>query len=77
MIPREPKLIGKSFLKENKPLNGRYVYKTPNPNHPTGWTKTVYFFKNGKLHGTPAMIYPDGREEDWDNGNFIKISFMP
>jgi hypothetical protein len=42
-----------------------------------GIRTTVYHFKEGKLHGTPAIQYPDGLEEDWDNGNFIKISLLP
>jgi hypothetical protein len=22
-------------------------------------------------------MYPDGQEEDWDNGNFVEISLLP
>jgi len=78
MSPREPEKIGQIFKDEDgKPLEGQKVLKQPDEDSTTGFIDTFYSFKNGKIHGTPAIEYPDGQEEDWDNGSFVKIALPP
>jgi hypothetical protein len=35
------------------------------------------WYKDGKLHGDPAIEYPDGLAEEWDNGKFVKTMRLP
>ena len=78
MAPREPELIGKTFSAEDGTLlEGPYFFNEPNEEYATGFKTTEYNYKNGKIHGSPAIMYPDGQEEDWDNGNFVEISLLP
>ena len=76
--PREPEFIDKVETNDDEqPLQGRFVRKTPCEEHPIGWITTEYYFTNGKLHGSPAIIYPDGRKEDWENGVFVRVTPPP
>jgi len=76
--PREPELAGKCTTDdEGKPLNGEYALGYYDPESPVYYTRTIYNYKDGKIHGSPAIIYPDGQEEDWDKGEFVKISLIP
>ncbi|MCL2411889.1 MAG: hypothetical protein FWC97_09640 [Treponema sp.] len=77
MTPRQPQLQNKVF-KDDKgvPYNGQRVIVVPtkDKNYFSGYIETWVTYNNGKLHGNPAIIYPDGLEEEWDNGKFVKIS---
>jgi hypothetical protein len=35
------------------------------------------WYLDGKLHGSPAIVYPDGLEEEWTDGKFEKILQLP
>ncbi|MDR0312708.1 MAG: hypothetical protein LBI14_03850 [Treponema sp.] len=78
MGPREKELIGKIFKdKDGKPYQDVRFLQVPNRKYATGYMVTVLNFRDGKLHGSPAIVYPDGWEEDWEDGNFIKVSRPP
>jgi len=36
-----------------------------------------FWFLDGKLHGNPAIVYPDGLEEEWIDGKFVKTLQLP
>lgn len=38
-------------------------------------TQMSYF--EGKLHGVPAVIHPDGRTEDWNHGELLRADPPP
>ena len=78
MRPRQPSLIGKIF----KDTDGTYYHgqrfiQIADSDMPTGYVTTEIHYLDGKIHGKPAIIYPDGQEEEWENGNFIAISALP
>ena len=80
MSARQPELIGKTFTDEDghKYEGWRYLTKyTNNPEYPTGMIITDVQYRNGKVHGNPAIVYQDGQEEQWDNGQFVKILELP
>jgi antitoxin component YwqK of YwqJK toxin-antitoxin module len=76
--PREPEKVGKIFTDKNgKKYNGKYFYRIPDVNEITGFIATELNYLDGKLHGSPAISYPDGQQEEWKNGNFVKILRFP
>jgi hypothetical protein len=78
MEPRQPELANKIFYDENKKkYNGQRFLQKADNEMPSGITLTEVNYLNGKIHGNPAIIYPDGLEEDWQNGNFVKVNKLP
>ena len=78
MTPRQPELIGQVFTdKNNVKYEGQRFIQINDKSMPTGFITTEINYLHGKIHGKPAIIYPDGLEEDWDNGTFIKVSGLP
>jgi len=78
MGPREKELIGKVFKDENGiPYQGQRFIQVVNLDTITGFMDTEMNYLNGKAHGNPAIIYPDGLEEQWENGSFIKTTHLP
>ena len=78
MEPREPDLIDKVFKDDDgEPLNGQYFLSVRNEKERFSTHTTEYNYYNGKIHGEQAIIYPDGLEETWENGVFIKINRPP
>jgi hypothetical protein len=64
MSTRIPMFIEKTFNDENgNPRQGKF-----NIEHP----KAIVICVNGKLDGKPAIIFPDGYVEDWEDGQFIR-----
>jgi len=78
MQPRQKELVGKTFFdKEGNKYEGwRYILEK-NEKMDTGYDETQVRYKNGKLHGEPAIVYQDGREEDWQDGFFVKVAELP
>jgi hypothetical protein len=75
---RLPELIGKIFSDENGlRYDGQRFIKIPNPNMPTGFQTTEINYLHGKIHGSPAIVYPDGQEEEWNDGNFVQLLALP
>jgi len=75
MKPRESNLIGKQFKDDDgKLLQGPFYFTITDLTQPTGVLATFYHYKDGLIHGSPAIAYPDGQEEDWEMGNFVRIS---
>lgn len=75
MRPRQPELVGKIFKDaDDNPLEGTYILAIADDKQPTRHVTTTYSHKNGKVHGNPAVQYPDGQEEIWEDGSFIEVS---
>ena len=78
MPTRQLEWEGKIFCdSDDKPHNGEMFYDIPDDSYTTGFLTTILHFKDGKIHGSPAIIYPDGMEEEWDNGAFVKVIKPP
>ena len=78
MRPRQQDLIGRVFTgADGKPYEGQRFIQIHNDNTPTGFLTTEIHYLKGKIHGDPAIIYPDGREERWENGQFIEVTELP
>jgi len=78
MKPRQPECIGKVFKdKDGKPYEGEREIGIPDRNSPTMYQSINVFYHKGKLHGDPAIIYPDGLAETWENGQPVKIKELP
>jgi hypothetical protein len=78
MGPREKELIGKIFKdKDGKPYQDVRWLCVPNKEYAMGAVITIINYRDGKLHGSPAIKYPDGWEEEWEDGNFIKVLRPP
>jgi hypothetical protein len=78
MIPRNPELAGKTFRDENgKPLEGTKYLIVDDASMYFGFSSIILNYMNGKLHGTPAVKYPDGQQEVWENGQFISLLAPP
>jgi hypothetical protein len=78
MNPRQANLINKRFNDENgKPLEGLRFIKINDERMPTGFSTTRINYHNGKIHGSPAIVYSDGLEEEWNEGVFIKVLYPP
>ena len=79
MKPREPELEGKVFCdpKTKEPYEGLRLIMIPDDTMPTYHDITKVWYEEGKLHGTPAIAYSDGQEEDWLNGTFVRVSRLP
>jgi hypothetical protein len=75
---RQPELNNKTFTdKKGTKYEGQRFIKIPNPDMPTGFQTIEIHYLHGKIHGSPAIIYPDGREEEWENGNFTQLLAVP
>jgi len=76
--PREPEFSGKVFKDEKgKPYQGERVIGIPDCSSATMYQEIIVFYRNGKLHGDPAIIYPDGLAETWEDGVFVRINDLP
>ena len=74
MKPREP-LQGLVFYNRDGTLiNERMTAMFPDYEEPDGDLMSEYYFKDGKIHGDPGIIYADNRREKWENGVFIESS---
>jgi hypothetical protein len=76
---RSPEYIDKIWKDEKTgvPLEGKRFLNVYEPESPTGALSTELMFHKGKVHGDPAIFYPDGLEETWENGKFVKVSALP
>jgi hypothetical protein len=78
MNARQPNLTNKRFTDEKgKLLEGLRFINVNDENMPTGFTTTRINYYHGKIHGSPAIVYPDGLEEEWNEGIFVKILYPP
>ncbi|MDR0319902.1 MAG: hypothetical protein LBI28_00220 [Treponema sp.] len=78
MGPRIKDLVGQVLTnKDGSPLQGTMVFATPAPHCVSGTRDIIIEFLDGKIHGTPAIRFSDGQQEDWENGNFIKVVHPP
>jgi len=78
MPAREPELEGNIFSdKDGKPYEGQRFIMIPNDDTPTGYISTEVNYSAGKIHGSPAIVYPDGLEETWEDGKFVAILYPP
>jgi hypothetical protein len=78
MKERQPELAGKIFTDKNSvKYEGLRFIKIPNLKMPTGFQTIEIHYLHGKIHGSPAIIYPDGREEEWENGSFTQLLALP
>ena len=76
--PRQLKFIGKTFTdKEGKKYEGQRFIQVFDPIMPTNFRTTEIWYNDGKIHGKPAIIYPDGLEEEWENGDFVAVLKLP
>ena len=75
---RQPELENRIFKdKQNKPYQGTMFLMIPDFSQPLSFLNIEFFFKDGKIHGERAIKYPDGYEETWENGKFIKMHLPP
>ena len=76
MKPREPSLQNKVFYhKDGETLiNERMSAMIPDDSEPQGFLISEYYYKDGKIHGDPGIIYADNRREKWENGVFIEVT---
>ena len=77
---RQPELQKKVFADpDGKKYEGkRYIINpTSDSNYSTGYINCEVNYHNGKIHGSPAITFPDGLEEEWNNGKFVKILSLP
>ena len=75
MKPREPSLEGKIFYnKDGTLINERMTAMIPDDEEAQGYLMSEYYYKDGKIHGDPGIIYADNRREKWENGVFIESS---
>jgi hypothetical protein len=75
---RQPEYEDRVFTdKEGKPYEGQMVEMIPDMDTVSGFRSTHLWYDNGKLHGKPAIKYPDGQEEEWNNGKFVSVMKLP
>jgi len=78
MKARQSELIGKVFTDEQgKKYEGQRFIQINRDDMPTGFLTIEINYLHGKIHGKPGIRYPDGQEEDWQHGTFLKISKLP
>jgi hypothetical protein len=78
MGPRIKELIGQVFIdKDGNPFQDTIFFTTPAPHLVSGTRDIVIEFLDGKVHGTPAIRFYDGQQENWENGNFVEILYPP
>jgi len=78
--PRQPEFANRVFKDEDgTPYQGQrvIVLLDPDPDSLSGLLHIKVEYRNGKLHGDPAIVYPDGLEETWEDGAFVKIKSLP
>lgn len=77
-VAREPELAGKVFSGEDGvKYEGERFIQINDDSMPTGFLTTAVNYRHGKLHGCPAISYPDGLEEEWKDGNFVRVKALP
>ena len=73
MKPREPSLEGKIFYnKDGTLINERMSDTILDLDEANNFLISEYYYKDGKIHGDPGIIYADNRREKWENGVFIE-----
>jgi hypothetical protein len=78
MNPRDPKLAKKIFKDDNgRPFEGTICYTIPDKSLFIGFDTLIMQYKHGRIHGSPAIQYPDGLEEIWEEGEFVGILHPP
>jgi len=76
--PRNPEYQNKIFPDEKGvPCTDTMYRYEVSPKDPDDMECTIIQVKNGLLHGSPAICYHDGLEEEWENGVFIKTLELP
>jgi hypothetical protein len=76
--PRQPELEGKTFKeKDGKLSQGQINILLPDPDNNANTIYTLIWYKDGKIHGRPAIIYYDGLEEEWHDGKFVSVYRLP
>jgi len=78
MKPRNPEWEHKVFKDDNgNPYEGERCISEYHEESATGFLDTRVWYHKGKLTGFPAIIYPDGLSEKWEDGRFIGIIELP
>jgi antitoxin component YwqK of YwqJK toxin-antitoxin module len=79
MKPRQPEFENKIFSGDEGNYNGWRVLVSPDFENEkgSGFVEIHIFYKDGKVDGDPAILYPDGLEETWENGKFVKVAQLP
>jgi hypothetical protein len=76
--PTQKELEDKVFTdEEGEMYQGQRFIDVPDVTRPEGFSSTEVWYKDGKIHGTPGIRYPDGLEEDWNHGKFVIIRRPP
>ncbi|MDR0316038.1 MAG: hypothetical protein LBH97_03965 [Treponema sp.] len=75
---RQPELVNKIFTGDDgDKYEGERFITVSNPAMPSGMSVTRINYHQGKIHGTPAIVYPDGLEESWEHGTFTGVYRLP
>jgi hypothetical protein len=75
MVSRKPEWEGKVFTDDQGiPYEGQRFTNVPSEKTSLGMDFIEIWYHEGKVHGDPAIQFPDGLIEQWDNGVFIKVS---
>jgi len=76
--PRNKDLEGKTFKNSNgEKYNGQRFIIFPDDGSSPLIKNIEVWYLDGKLHGNPAIIYPDGLTEEWREGKFIRVVDLP
>jgi len=75
---RSPEFVDRIDTDKNGvPYEGERQLLVPTEERLDGFWTTVLMYHKGKLHGEPAIRYPDGLEEVWENGKFVRVFKLP
>jgi len=76
--PRQPEFEDRVFSDENgNKYQGVMVHNAADYDLEQGYLSTYYSFKDGKIDGERAIEYPDGLEETWKDGKFVRVRALP
>jgi len=76
--PRSNEYEDKVYTDEKgKPYQGQRFIILPNQDDFPNIKSIEVWYLDGKLDGRPAIVYPDGLAEEWDNGKFVKTIDLP
>jgi len=76
--PRNPEYENRIFTDDNgNKYQGTMFLMTPDFSQPLSFLNIEIYFEDGKIDGERAIKYPDGYEETWENGKFVKVYALP
>lgn len=76
--PREKENEGKIFCDEDgQPYDELRILTVFSQDNPFKYSETFVWYKEGKIHGKPGIMYPDGLEEIWEDGKYIGVYRPP